>query len=78
MPNVMAALSNIGALCSTPQSLSGHVDQVLLFNNFFPIVSTCISAEDIARQIGAMVPKWRFFASCISCEPRAAHFRSAL
>jgi len=24
-----------------------------------------------------MVPKWRFFASCISSEPRAAHFRHA-
>jgi len=42
---------------------------------FFPIVDTCLSSEDIARQNCAMVPKWRFFASCISCEPRAAHFR---
>ena len=83
MPNVMAALPNIGgALCSTPQSwltptitvpygkaaktqgplkfagvpqtcqqisviskpkftiLSGHVEEVLLINNFFPIVDT--------------------------------------
>jgi len=22
-----------------------------------------------------MVPRWRFFASCICSEPRAAHFR---
>jgi len=57
--------------------LSGHVEKVLLFNNFFPIVDTCLSSEDIARQSCAMVPKWRFFASYISSEPRAAHFRHA-
>jgi len=34
--------------------------------DFFPIVDTCLSSEDIARQSCAMVPKWRFFASCIS------------
>jgi len=34
--------------------------------SFFPIVDTCLSCEDTARQICAMVPKWRFFASCIS------------
>ena len=27
--------------------------------------------------LGAMVPRWRFFASCICSEPRAAHFRPA-
>jgi len=103
MPNVMAALPNIGgALCSTPQSwltptttvpcsnaanmqnplkfawvpqtnepisavggpkfiLSGHVEEVLLFNKFFAIVDTCLTCEDTARQICAMVPRWRFF-----------------
>jgi len=49
--------------------------------SFFPIVNTCLSCEDIARQSCAMVPRWRFFcdffASCICSEPRAAHFRSA-
>jgi len=44
---------------------------------FFPIVDMCLSCEDTARQSCAMVPKWRFFASCISSEPRAAHFRHA-
>jgi len=29
--------------------LSGHVEEVLLFNKFFPIVDTCLSSEDIAR-----------------------------
>jgi len=47
--------------------------------NFFPIVNTCLSCEDIARQSCAMVPRWRifgdFFRSCISCGPCAAHFR---
>jgi len=33
--------------------------------------------EDIARQIYAMVRRWRFFASCIAREPRAAHVRHA-
>jgi len=39
--------------------------------SFFPIVDTCLSSEDIARQSCAMVPKWRFFASCIFSKPRA-------
>jgi len=45
--------------------------------SFFPIVDTCLNCKDIARQSCAMVPKWRFFASCISSEPHAAHFRPA-
>jgi len=28
---------------------------------FFPIVDTCLSCEDIARQICAIVPRWRFW-----------------
>jgi len=57
--------------------LSGHVEEVLLFSTFFPIVDTCLSSEDIARESCVMVPKWRFFASCIFSELRAAHFRPA-
>jgi len=49
--------------------------------SFFPIVDTCLTCEDIAQQICAMVPRWRFFkglfASCICSEPRAARFRPA-
>ena len=45
--------------------LRGHVEEVSMFNKFFPIVDTCLSCEDTARQICAMVPKWLFFASCI-------------
>jgi len=44
--------------------------------SFFPIVDKCLRCEDIARQICAMVPRWRFlatfFASCISAS-RAQH-----
>jgi len=45
--------------------------------SFFPIVDTRLSFEDIARQSCAMVPKWRFLASCIFSEQRTAHFRHA-
>ena len=43
--------------------LWGHVEETLLFNKIFPIVDACLSCEDIARQICAMVRRWRFFAS---------------
>jgi len=42
--------------------LWGHVEEILLLNNFFSIVDTCLSCEDIARQICGMVPRWRFLA----------------
>jgi len=38
-----------------------HVEQVLLLNEFFPIVDKCLSCEDIAQQSCVMVPSWRFF-----------------
>jgi len=44
------------------------VGEMLLVNKFFPIVDTCLTVEDIARQICVMVRRWRFlaiFASCI-------------
>ena len=106
MPNVMAALLNIGgALCSVPQfgwrplldsravtlprretswNLQGCLklpdrSQPLVgrswpycedmwrtycfLTSLFPIVDTCRSCEDIARQICAMVPRWRFLAT---------------
>ena len=113
MPNVMAALPNIGAaLCSTPQCLADaqngvpysnaaktrnplkfarvpqttgpisavsgpkftilweHVKEILLLNKFFPIIDTCLSCEDMARQSCAMVARWRFF--CVLYLQRAA------
>ena len=109
MPNVMAALPNMGgALSSVPCSnaakmrnplkfagvlqtnetisaasgpkftiLLGHVEEILLLNNFFPIVDMCFICEDIDRQSCTMVPRCRFFVSCIFSEQRAAHFRPA-
>jgi len=53
--------------------LWGHVEDLSLLNNFFPIVDTCLSCEDIAQQSCAMVPRWQFlaiFGSCISTEPQ--------
>ena len=44
---------------------------------FFSIVDTCLTYEDIVRQSCAMVRRWRIFASCISSQPCAAHFRHA-
>jgi len=55
-----------------------HVEEILLLNKFFPLVDTCFSCENIARQSCAMVPRWRFFASCIFSKLRPAHFRPAL
>jgi len=50
--------------------LWGPVEEVLVFNKFFPIVDTCLNCEDMARQSCAMVPRWRFLcpvfsASCV-------------
>ena len=51
----------------------------MLFSKCFPTVDKCLSCEDTARQICAMILRWRFlcviFASFIFSEPRAAHFR---
>jgi len=43
--------------------LWGHVEEILLLNNFFPIVNrpTFLSCEDIARQSFTMVRRWRLF-----------------
>jgi len=47
-----------------------------MFNKFFfPTADTCLRcSEDAARESCAMVPKWRFCASCVFSEPHAAHF----
>ena len=55
----------------------GMLGRYCCLTSFFPIVNACLSCEDIARQSCAMVPRWRFFASCIFSEPLAAHFRPA-
>jgi len=61
--------------------LWGHVEDISLLKKFFPIVDTCLSCEDIARQKlcdGAQMAIFGdFFASCVFREPRAAGFRPA-
>jgi len=53
--------------------LWGHVEDISLLNKFFPIVDMCVSCEDIARQICAMVPRCRFLATfCVLHFQRAA------
>ena len=42
-----------------------------------PMPNVIVALPNIGQQSCAMVPKWRFFASCISSEPRVAHFRRA-
>jgi len=37
----------------------------------------CLSCEDVAQQSCVMVRRWQLFASCISSDPSAAHFRHA-
>jgi len=45
--------------------LWGHVEEILLFHKFFPIVNTCLSCQDIARHICAMVPRWLIFMAAL-------------
>jgi len=46
--------------------LWGRVEEVSVFNKFFPIVDTCLSCEDTAGQSCAMVPKWWFLRPVFS------------
>ena len=41
--------------------------------SFFSIVNTCLSFEDIARQICTMVPRWRFLATFLRPVFAASH-----
>jgi len=52
--------------------LCGHVEEILLHNNFFPIVDTCLSCEDMDRQSCGVVPRWRLFMVAL-CN-RADHY----
>jgi len=56
----------------------GHVKEVLLFNSLFPIVDICLSCEDIAGQSCAMVPRWRFFVSCIFQRAACSTFQTCI
>jgi len=52
------------------------VEEVLLFDRFFPIVDMCLCCEDIARQSCAMVPDgdfWRLFLRRVFSASRVQH-----
>ena len=62
--------------------LWAHVEEILMFNNFFPIVDTCFSCEDITPQSCAMARRWRFlrnyFASCMSQRAACSTFQTCI
>jgi len=41
--------------------------------SFFPIVNTCLSCEDTARQSCAMMPRWRIFGNFLAPTFWASH-----
>jgi len=53
--------------------LWGHLEEILLLNNFFPIVDMCLSCEDIARQNCTMVGRWRLFGDFLRPVFSASH-----
>jgi len=55
--------------------LWGHVEEVLVFNKFFPIADTCLSCEDIARQSRAIVHRWRIFGEFLHPVFSASHMQ---
>ena len=65
---IFAGLSQTGqpiSAASRPSSpYCGHMWRTYCcLTSFFPIVDTCLSCEDIARQSCAMVPRWQFLAT---------------
>jgi len=48
---------------SSPYYGTSGGDIACCLTSFFPIVDTCLSCEDIARQSCAIVPRWRFLAT---------------
>jgi len=60
--------------------LCGHVEEILLLNKFFRLLIRALVARIWPDKVVRWCPDglfWRFFGSCISSEPRAAHFRPA-
>jgi len=37
----------------------------MMLNKFFPIVDTCLSCEDVARQSCTIVRRWRLFGDLL-------------
>jgi len=46
---------------SSPYCGDVWMEEILLLNNFFPTVDSCLSCEDIARQNCGIVPRWWLF-----------------
>jgi len=62
-------------------ALWGHVEDILLLNEVFPIIDMCLSCEDRARQSCAMMPRWRFLATILRpvfSASRAQHFQTCI
>jgi len=58
--------------------LWGHVEEVLLFNNFFPLLTCALVAKIWPDKVARWCPsRWRFFASCIYSKSHAVRFRPA-
>jgi len=61
--------------------LRGHVEEVLLLRNFFRLSMYALVTKTQPNKFVRWCRDWdflrHFFASCISSEPRAAHFRPA-
>ena len=53
----------------------GHVEDIgyCCLTSFFSIVDMCLRGEDIAQQIYAMVPRWRFLATFLRPVSSASH-----
>ena len=49
-----------------------------MLNKIFPIVDTCLSCEDIARQSCAMVPRWQIFSDFFGAVFSASHMQHIL
>jgi len=49
------------------------LEEVSMFNKYFPIVDICLSCEDTARQSCAIVHRWRFFCVLYFSASRTQH-----
>jgi len=47
--------------------LCRHVEEILLLNKFFLIVDMCLSCKRYSPTSCAMVPRWRFLATFVTC-----------
>jgi len=78
MPQTTGSISAVSGPKFT--ILCGHLEEILLLNNLFPIVDTCQLRRYSPTKLcdGAQMAIFGdFFASCICSEPCAARFRPA-